>query len=59
MAYSEHKIQRQYIGKDYQEAMELPDLIGIQLSSFEHFLQREKLRNGEPLEDIGLQEVFK
>jgi len=58
MAYTKNKIQRRYIGKDYQEAMDLPDLIDIQLSSFERFLQREKLRNGEPLDSVGLQEVF-
>lgn len=27
MAYNENKIERRYFGKDYQEAMELPDLI--------------------------------
>jgi len=34
--------KRRYIGKDIQDVMELPDLIDIQLSSYEHFLQREK-----------------
>ncbi|MDP2791723.1 MAG: DNA-directed RNA polymerase subunit beta, partial [Rectinemataceae bacterium] len=59
MAYTENKIQRRYIGKDFQEAMELPDLIDIQLSSFERFLQRETLRQGLPPEERGLQEVFR
>jgi DNA-directed RNA polymerase subunit beta len=52
-------VQRRYIGKDYQEAMELPDLINIQLSSYERFLQRERLREGLPLEESGLEEVFR
>ena len=58
MAYTEHKIQRRYIGKDFQEAMELPDLIDIQLSSFERFLQREQLRKGNLPDDYGIQDVF-
>ncbi|NNM67785.1 MAG: DNA-directed RNA polymerase subunit beta, partial [Spirochaetales bacterium] len=52
------KIDRLYIGKDIEEVMELPDLIDIQLSSYERFLQRETLRSGQPLKRQGLQEVF-
>ncbi|NNM55066.1 MAG: DNA-directed RNA polymerase subunit beta [Spirochaetales bacterium] len=52
------KIERVYIGKDIDEVMELPDLIDIQLSSYERFLQRETLKNGQPLKKQGLQEVF-
>ncbi|HWR12827.1 MAG TPA: DNA-directed RNA polymerase subunit beta [Rectinemataceae bacterium] len=59
MAYTENKIQRRYIGKDFQEAMELPDLIDIQLSSFERFLQRDKLIQGLAPDELGLQEVFR
>jgi len=59
MAYSQKKIVREYIGKDYQEVMELPDLIDIQLSSYERFLQREKSRAGQPLNNQGLEEVFR
>lgn len=59
MSYTAHKIQRRYLGKEFQEAMELPDLIDIQLSSFERFLQRDKLRQGLAPEETGLQEVFK
>ena len=59
MAYTEHKIQRRYIGKDYQEAMELPDLIDIQLSSFERFLQRDKVRQGLAPDPVGLEEVLR
>ena len=51
-------INRQYIGKDIQNFMEVPDLIGIQTSSFESFLQAERLKRGEPLLNQGLQEVF-
>ena len=38
--------------------MDVPNLIDIQTSSYEYFLQKEKLENGEPLENQGLQEVF-
>jgi len=51
--------KRQYIGKDIQDVMDLPDLIDIQLNSYERFLQREKLRRGEKPALQGLQEVFK
>lgn len=51
-------INRQYIGKDIQNFMEVPNLIDIQTSSYEYFLQKEKLENGEPLANQGLQEVF-
>ncbi len=51
-------INRQYFGKDIQNFMEIPNLIDIQLSSYESFLQKEKLDNNEPLKNEGLQEVF-
>ena len=51
-------IYRKYIGKDIQNFMDVPNLIDIQTSSYEYFLQKEKLENGEPLENQGLQEVF-
>ena len=51
-------INRQYIGKNIQNFMELPNLIDIQLSSYESFLQREKLDKHEALAEQGLQEVF-
>ncbi|MDR2485970.1 MAG: DNA-directed RNA polymerase subunit beta [Treponema sp.] len=50
--------KRKYIGKDIQDVMDLPDLIDIQLCSYERFLQRERLRNHEALEMQGLEEVF-
>jgi DNA-directed RNA polymerase subunit beta len=51
--------KRQYIGKDIQDVMDMPDLIDIQISSYERFLQREKVRKGEKPLPQGLQEVFK
>jgi len=59
MAYSEKKIVREYVGKDFQEVMSLPDLIDIQLSSYERFLQREKVRSGAGPDPAGLEEVFR
>ena len=53
------KIERKYIGKDIQDFMELPDLIDIQLSSFENFIQKERLDKGEPLLNQGLESVFR
>ena len=51
-------VNRQYVGKNIQNFMDLPNLIDIQLSSYESFLQKEKLDNKEPLAEQGLQEVF-
>ncbi|MCL2243430.1 MAG: DNA-directed RNA polymerase subunit beta [Treponema sp.] len=51
--------KRKYIGKDIQDVMDLPDLIDIQLCSYERFLQRDKVRKGEKLSSQGLQDVFK
>jgi DNA-directed RNA polymerase subunit beta len=51
--------KRLYIGKDIQDVMDLPDLIDIQILSYERFLQREKVRKGEKPLEYGLQEVFK
>ena len=51
-------INRQYIGKDIQNFMEVPNLIAVQTSSYESFLQSERLKKGEPLLDQGLQDVF-
>ena len=51
-------INRQYIGKDIQQAMDVPNLISIQTSSYESFLQSETLKKGEKPLDQGLQNVF-
>ncbi|MGP1532358.1 MAG: DNA-directed RNA polymerase subunit beta, partial [Treponema sp.] len=51
-------INRQYIGKDIQNFMDVPNLIDIQTSSYESFLQAQKIKAGEAPENQGLQEVF-
>ncbi len=51
-------VDRKYLGKNIQNFMELPNLIDIQLSSYESFLQKNKLDNKEPLAVQGLEEVF-
>ncbi|MCL1836391.1 MAG: DNA-directed RNA polymerase subunit beta [Treponema sp.] len=51
--------KRIYIGKDIQDVMELPDLIDIQVNSYERFLQRDKLKNREKIAPQGLEEVFR
>lgn len=52
-------ITRTYIGSDFQEVCELPNLIGIQLDSYERFLQLERFKQGLPPETAsGLEEVF-
>ncbi len=51
-------IERVYLGSEYEEVLELPNLVDIQLNSYEKFLQREKLRRGEPLARQGLEDVF-
>ena len=52
-------VNRQYIGKNIRNFMELPNLIDIQLQSYESFLQKEKLDKHEPLAVQGLEEVFR
>lgn len=51
-------IERTYIGQEFQEVMELPDLVDIQLTSYDRFLQRSKLLAGQDLAEQGLEEVF-
>ena len=51
-------INRQYYGKNIQAAMDVPNLIAIQTSSYESFLQADKIKEGAPLSDQGLQDVF-
>ncbi len=50
--------KRTYIGEEFREVMELPNLIDIQLSSYERFLQRNRLLSGKPLLLQGIEEVF-
>ena len=51
--------KRTYIGKEIPDVMELPDLVDIQLHSYERFLQRRKVRNNEKPEIQGMEEVFR
>lgn len=51
-------IKRQYVGKDIQTVMDIPDLISVQTSSYESFLQAQTLRDGKSPLPQGLQEVF-
>ncbi|GMO55853.1 MAG: DNA-directed RNA polymerase subunit beta [Termitinemataceae bacterium] len=50
--------KRQYIGKDIQDVMDLPNLIDIQVASYDAFLQRTALQSGEPLKVQGIQDAF-
>jgi DNA-directed RNA polymerase subunit beta len=59
MVKSKKNDKRSYVGKDIQDVMELPDLIDIQLCSYERFLQRAKVRAGEAPVIQGLEEVFR
>ncbi len=53
------EIERKLFGTGADDVMRMPDLIDIQLSSYERFLQRETLAKGEPPSEQGLEEVFK
>ncbi|MDR0654986.1 MAG: DNA-directed RNA polymerase subunit beta [Treponema sp.] len=59
MAKIKAATKRTYIGKNINDVMDLPNLIDIQLSSYERFLQREKIAKGEKPNFQGLEEVFK
>lgn len=50
--------ERLVIGQKYEEVIEFPDLIDIQLSSYERFLQLSALARREKPKRQGLQEVF-
>lgn len=50
--------KRQYLGKPFTDVMEVPDLVDIQLSSFENFIQRNRLLNKEMPIAQGLELVF-
>ncbi len=49
---------RAFIGKGYDEVIGLPNLVDVQLQSYENFLQRKALVGGEPLRRQGLEDVF-
>lgn len=52
---ADRRIRKEFGSKN--KVVEIPDLIGMQRTSFEHFLQREVLP--ENREDIGIHSVFK
>ena len=59
MAATGKSINRTYIGTEYDDVCQIPDLIGIQKDSYEAFLQSLKLKAGELLDEkCGLEEVF-
>ncbi|MDC7233664.1 MAG: DNA-directed RNA polymerase subunit beta [Spirochaetales bacterium] len=49
---------RSYIGNEYEEVIDLPGLIDIQLSSYEKFLQTNALQGDHKMVSQGLEEVF-
>ena len=51
-------IDRQEVGNPAPRVMDLPDLVDIQLSSYERFLQRTRMLAGEAPLEQGLQDVF-
>ncbi len=50
--------ERVLIGTKSEEILEIPNLIDIQLRSYEDFLQKGRMDGGKTLEDRGLQSVF-
>ncbi|MBQ4378929.1 MAG: DNA-directed RNA polymerase subunit beta [Treponema sp.] len=51
-------INRQIYGKNIPHVMDIPNLIDIQTSSYESFLQKDRLDRGEKPLEQGLQEAF-
>jgi len=53
-----YKRERVLIGKQFREILKIPNLIEIQLTSYERFLQLSRIEKGVDLENVGLQSVF-
>ena len=53
------KVPRQFMGRGSDDVMAIPNLVDIQLSSYERLLQREPLRGGRAPERQGLEEAFR
>ena len=53
------KVPRQFMGRGSDDVMAMPNLVDIQISSYERLLQRERFRAGEAPERQGLEEVFR
>ncbi|NLO59774.1 MAG: DNA-directed RNA polymerase subunit beta [Spirochaetales bacterium] len=52
-------IQRKYVGAQFKEVCELPNLVGIQIDSYERFLQLERIKQDLPPDPAyGLEQVF-
>ncbi|KGM43077.1 DNA-directed RNA polymerase beta subunit [Olavius algarvensis spirochete endosymbiont] len=49
---------RTFIGREYDEVIEFPNLVDVQLASYETFLQREAVASKTGLKLQGLEEVF-
>ncbi len=49
---------RTFIGLEYDDVIELPDLIDVQISSYENFLQKKVMDSGGEVRCQGLEEVF-
>ena len=52
------KVKRQFMGRGSDDVMAIPDLVDIQLSSYERLLQRGRLRAGQAPDRQGLEEAF-
>lgn len=50
---------RVFMGTERREVLELPDLVDVQISSYEKFLQLGALSGGDELKVQGLEEVFR
>ena len=52
------RIARTFLGRGRDDVIAMPNLVDIQLSSYERFLQRQVLAAGQPPARQGLEEVF-
>lgn len=59
MSVTKNAVKRENLGSNVFQDMDVPDLVEIQVKSYEDFLQKKKLERGEPLENKGLEEVFR
>ncbi len=53
------KVPRQFMGRGSDDVMAIPNLVDIQISSYERLLQRQRLRDGEAPDRQGLEEAFR
>ena len=52
------RIARTFLGRGRDDVIAMPNLVDIQLSSYERFLQRQVLAAGQQSAHQGLEEVF-